>query len=65
MKNARNELNDMATENAVGGVSWQFFGEEPVTSEVETSNPSIFQIFIRTRQTTLFQSETKQNNNQK
>lgn len=42
MKNARNELNDMATENAVGGVSWQFFGEEPVTSEVETSNPSIF-----------------------
>ena len=42
MKNARNELNDMATENAVGDVSWQFFGEEPVTSEVETSNPSIF-----------------------
>ena len=42
MKNARNKLNDMATENAVGGVSWQFFGEEPVTSEVETSNPSIF-----------------------
>ena len=42
MKNARNELNDMATENAVGGVSWQFIEKEPVTSEVETSNPSIF-----------------------
>ncbi len=35
------ELNERELEIVNGGVSWQFFGEEPVKSEVETSKPSI------------------------
>ena len=36
------ELNERELEIVNGGVSWQFFGEEPVKSEVETSKPYIF-----------------------
>lgn len=36
------ELNERELEIVNGGVSWQFFGEDPVKSEVETSKPYIF-----------------------
>ena len=42
MKNTNVELNDIELENISGGVSWQFFGEEPVTGEAETPKSYIF-----------------------